>query len=350
MALKLPLGARPVEGSGRRAALVAAVFVACALAVAFAPLAWWARAAVAVALVVTAGVLHHRLSRRMGPARGWIVLDGDGIRRFDAAGETALARWRDPFGATVLATADRSRFCVVFTSAGATRYVSVKLETPDRVDAMPTLAERATTAAEGDVRVDDDASLAGEEAERLLEEVATRSPAALDRIHISDATGEPILLDRGGLRVGARYIDLSAPLEWRSFFFQEAGAHAVTVCQATYVRQGETEIVLVAPLPGDGMWRESSAFDGVGARTPSDRPGAPRASMPGLGVHPSLARDVRLLQATAGDPPPRELRRAIDHVFMLPLRRALDRAPRISRVPSSPSLSAPEGRASRFPS
>jgi hypothetical protein len=332
-ALKLPLGARPVEGSGRRAAVVAAVLVACAVAVAFAPVVWWARAAVAAVLVVGAAALHHRLSRTLGPARGWIVLDGDGIRRLDAAGETALVRWRDPFGATVLATADRSRFCVVFTSAGATRYVSVKLETPEYVDATPTLAERATTAAESDVRIDDDASLAGEEAERLLAVVATRSPAALDRIHISDASGEPIVLDCGELRVGARHIDLSAPLEWRSFFFQEAGAHAVNVCQATYVRQGETEVVLVAPLPGDGVWqRDINAAEA-------------RASMPGLGVHPSLARDVRLMQASAGDPPPRELRRAIDHVFMLPLRRALDRAPRISRVPSSPSRTAPEGRA-----
>jgi hypothetical protein len=43
-------------------------------------------------------------------------------------------------------------------------------------------------------------------------------------------------------------------------------------------------------------------------------------------------RDLRLMQGAVAEPPPRELRRAIDRVFMLPLRRALDRAPRISRV------------------
>jgi hypothetical protein len=58
----------------------------------------------------------------------------------------------------------------------------------------------------------------------------------------------------------------------------------------------------------------------------------------------SVARDLRLMEASPGEPPPRELRHAIDRVFMLPLRRALDRAPRISRVPSSPRP-MPEGRA-----
>ena len=52
----------------------------------------------------------------------------------------------------------------------------------------------------------------------------------------------------------------------------------------------------------------------------------------------------RLMQAVMGDPPPRELRRAVDGLFMMPLRRALDRAPRASRAPSSPVI-MPEGRA-----
>jgi hypothetical protein len=82
------------------------------------------------------------------------------------------------------------------------------------------------------------------------------------------------------------------------------------VCQATWVRQGEGEVVLVSPMGGE----------------------IPRA----------LARDARLMQATVGEPPPRELRRAIDHLFMLPLRRALDRAPRASRAPSPPSRTNPD--------
>jgi hypothetical protein len=131
-------------------------------------------------------------------------------------------------------------------------------------------------------------------------------------VFLSDASGEPVVLDRTELRVGTRRIDLSAPLEWRAFIFQELGAHAASVCQATWVRQGDGEVVLVAPMA-----------DGDASRD---------------------APDARLLQNSSGDPPPRELRRAIDRLFMAPLRRALDRAPRISRVPSS-SHRMPEGRA-----
>jgi hypothetical protein len=57
-------------------------------------------------------------------------------------------------------------------------------------------------------------------------------------------------------------------------------------------------------------------------------------------VRRSLARDVRLMQASAGDPPPRELRCAIDRPFMLPLRHALDRAPRASRTALPPPRAA----------
>jgi hypothetical protein len=92
------------------------------------------------------------------------------------------------------------------------------------------------------------------------------------------------------------------------------------------VRQAEAEVVLVAPMPGDGNWlREADE--------------AVRANTAGTGriVQRSVARDARLMQAALGEPPPRELRRAIDGVFMIPLRRALDRAPRVSRVPSAPS-------------
>ncbi|MGH7297491.1 MAG: hypothetical protein ACRELB_21320, partial [Polyangiaceae bacterium] len=105
----------------------------------------------------------------------------------------------------------------------------------------------------------------------------------------------PVVLDRAELRVGARRIDLTSPVEWRAFVFQELGAHAASVCQAVWMRQGEGDVVLVAPLAD----------------------GAPP------------------VQATMAEPPPRELRRAVDRLFMAPLRRALERAPRVSRSPGS---------------
>ena len=133
-----------------------------------------------------------------------------------------------------------------------------------------------------------------------------------------------MVLDRAELRVGPQRFDLTAPLEWRAFLFQELGAHAASVCQATWVRQGDVEVVLVASVASEGAQvRETDA--------------SVRAAGEGAVVRRSLARDVRLMQAAAGEPPPRELRRAIDRIFMLPLRRALDRAPRASRasVPSA---------------
>jgi hypothetical protein len=157
-------------------------------------------------------------------------------------------------------------------------------------------------------------SLTASDAECLLATIAARAPGALDRVFLFDASGEAVVLDRAELRVGARRIDLASPLEWRAFVYQERGAQFVSLCHAPWVRQGEGEVILVAPMPADNAWLH----------------GAP---------------DARLMQAGAGEPPPRELRRAIDHVFMLAFRRALDRAPRVSRVPSSPSQPMPEGRA-----
>jgi hypothetical protein len=281
-------------------------------AVAVALTAWspWVRAGLGVGLVALAGGLHHALARRRRPPAGWLVVDQQGVKR---PGEAPLVGWNAPFGVTVLASADRARLVLALTSAAVTRLLAVRvLDAGDAAEA-PTLFERAVTAADGDLRADEGAALCAADAERLLAALARRSPGALDRLFLSDASGEAVVLDRGELRIGSRRIDLAAPLEWRGFVFQELGAHAASVCQATWVRQGEGEVVLVAPvLDGETSLRS--------------------------------APDARLLQVAQGEPPPRELRRAIDRMFMLPLRRALDRAPRIARAPSHPAI-RPEGRA-----
>jgi hypothetical protein len=289
---------------------VALVFVVAAVLVALAPWALAPRAAGALGLILAAGLVHHVLARRRQPPAGWLVADGQGVRR---PSEKHLVLWREPFGVTVLASADRSRLVLALTSARATRFLSVRVLDPGDAAEAPSLLDRAVTAAEDDLRLDDAAALCAADAERLLVQIARRAPGALDRVFLSDASGEPIVLDRAELRIGARRIDLQAPLEWRAFVFQELGTHAASVCQATWVRQGDGEVFLVAPMRAD----VASLRD---------------------------APDARLMQAGAGEPPPRELRRAIDHVFMLPVRRALDRAPRVSRSPTSPRA-RPEGRA-----
>ena len=335
-ALRLPLGPRAEPGSARASGPLSAVLVVCAVAVAVAPLPHWAaagwRAAAAMTLVALGAAIHLVLGARRRPPRGWLVVDDAGVRRIERGRTTEIVDWREPLGVTVLASTDRSTWLVALTSPHATRYLSARVRDAEDAGAAPAMIERATTAADSDLRAGDESALCAADAERLIAEVVRRSPGALDRAYLSDALGEPIVLDRAELRVGQRRIDLSAALEWRALYFQERGAHAASVSQATWVRQGDVELVLVAPVAGYG----ALPGDGHDARGP------------GLVLHAaaqiSVARDLRLMEASPGEPPPRELRHAIDRVFMLPLRRALDRAPRISRVPSSPRP-MPEGRA-----
>jgi hypothetical protein len=287
--LRLALGPRAASPIAKLAGALAAVVVGAAVVVAMMPWTAWVRAAAAIALVALAGAVHHVLARRRRPPAGWLTVDEEGVKR---PGDRVLVDWREPFGVTVLGGADRGRFVLALTSARATRFLSVRvLDVGDAAEA-PSLLDRAVTVADSDLRTDDGAALCAADAERLLSTLARRSPGALDRVYLSDASGEPVVLDRSELRIGTRRIDLSSPLEWRAFAFQELGAHAASVCQAMWMRQGDGEVVLVAPMA-----------DGTAA-----------------------------MQAGVGDPPPRELRRAVDRLFMAPLRRALERAPRVTRT------------------
>ena len=205
------------------------------------------------------------------------------------------------------------------TSPRATRYLSARVRDAEDAAAAPTVLECATTAAASDLREEDDLALSAADAEQFIAALTRLAPAALDRIYLSDVGGEAVVLDCLELRVGDRRIDLAEPLEWRTSLFQERGPHAATVCQATWVRQAGEEIVFVAPMPADGGWTyEADA--------------AVRAAGEGAAVRRSVTRDLRLIRAVAAEAPARETRHAIDRVFMLPLRRALDQAPRASRV------------------
>jgi hypothetical protein len=328
--LQLPLGPRAEGGAASVRGVVAAVLVACAIAAAVAPWVPWARAAVALALVAVAANVHLAAGRTRRQD-GWLVVDGDGVRRVDDTKADTLAEWNEPFGVTVFADTDRSKFLLAFTSPRATRYLSARVHGADDAALAAVVIERAVTADASELRGGDASALSAASAGRLLAEVSRRAPAALDRLYLSDATGEAVMLDRAELRVGARRIDLSAPLEWRASVYQERGVHATSVSQATWVRQADVEVVLVASVPPEGGWLRG--VDGV--------PGRPSPLL-SEGARDNVMRDLRLMQGAVGEPPPRELRRAIDRVFMLPLRRALDRAPRISRV--EPERPRPEGR------
>jgi|SRR5580658_1423451 hypothetical protein len=226
-----------------------------------------------------------------------IAADSRGIWRVGTEGEPApIARWDEPFGVLVLVNPPRTRAVLAFTSPERTRLVAVRI---DGDGARPWL-DNAVTITDADL----DEALAGfrhgflsaRSAETLLGMIASRASSSLGRIDLVDASGAKVTLEGDKLGARDKVIDLGEPVEWRSFTFHEAasGATAAVVYQATWVRQGTTELVLVCPLPAD-------------------------ASSLGLG-------------RASNHPPARENRVAIDRLFMAPLRRALEGAPRISRT------------------
>ena len=327
----LPVGRSLPRGSRHVSAAAATLLVLCAIAAALGSSARWVRALEGVGFVALAGAVSHTLGRRRQPPHGWLLVDDAGLHRVDRATRVTVVEWAEPFGVTVLASADRATILIAVTSPRATRYIPATVRDAEDASAAVTILGRATTAAASDLREGDDAALSAADAERLLAAIGRRAPASLDRVYLSDASGHAVVLDRTELRVGTRRIDLSAPLEWRASLFQERGVLTASICQATWVRQGDVEIILVV-APGGRR-------DVDGRR---ERRGPRRG--PGPAAKRAVAHDLRLTQAVAGEPPPRDARHAIDRVFMLPLRRALDRAPRASRV-AAPPRPRPEGRA-----
>jgi len=282
-------------------------------------------------VVSAAGAFYAR--RRVATAalaRPFLAVPTWGLSRTDPLGEVRLAAWTEPFGVTVLADHTRTQALLVVTTAQHTRYVGVRAEGP--------LAARlfvdAATVADSDafsVHASNDSSLSTEDAVAILALVEAQVPQALHRILLSGARGERIVLDGRELRVerGAtesslrRTFDLASPLEWRGYMFHETLGPVATIYQATWVRQGAFELVLVAPLPPE------IARDGMRPNESTDRT--------------ALLRDLRLMQSLPDEPPPNELRTAIERVFMLPLRQALDKAPRAARsAPTGTRTSSPD--------
>lgn len=265
-----------------------------------------------------------------GPRRG-LELEGDRLAFRSAGRLQAILSTSSPFGVTLLATPRRDRAVVLLTSAAGTFYIGARFDVDARRAAAPIL-DRATTVGGDDVGLESIAPdgapllIAPDDFVTLLETLAARSPTCLDRFVLTDARGAELKLDGRALFAGDRSIDLDAPLEWRAIVFQEAFGQAVAVYQGTWVRQGDSELVLVCLLPalGPAMFAD---IDLAGLDRAEGQ--APKAPLSGL------LRDIRLMQATPEQPPPTEQRVAIDRHFMLPVRCALDRAPRPSSQPSS---------------
>jgi hypothetical protein len=297
--LRVPLA---TEGPQQRESpRVLAAFVLIGLCAAFAPLPMPMRSVLFFAISGVWAVRAWLRRRSARTPRGWVVVNEEQVVRADDVGITTIFRWDEPFGVTVFADQTRARALLAFTATRQTRYLAVRL-TEGHAPANAMLFAQAITVDSGDLEMAlgprGGAPLSATGAAALLRTVATRASAALARIYLSDPRGMSIVLEPYALHVGDRTIDLTAPLELRVFSFQEGASGAATVYQGAWVRQGGAELVLVSPFPA-----EQSSL-GVGR------------------VHDS--------------PPSRELRVAVDRLFMPPLRQALERAPRISRagVPS----------------
>ena len=235
---------------------------------------------------------------------GFVLMDDRGIVRKQSAKSALLANWTAPFGVSLFASKSGERGLIAFTSDGATRYLGVNVPAGDEL-AAATLFGRSA------VHADDDAlftqsietSLRAASAADLLAAIEQREPAALERAFFSSARGESITLEPAALRVAGRDFDLRAPLEWRPFLFHEVAGQVTTIYQAIWLRQETldrtSEIALVAPLPATS--------------------------------------DVRLSPSLADAPPSREMRVAIERLFMPLVRRALERsAARVSRSSHAP--------------
>lgn len=256
-----------------------------------------------------------------------LTLHGEAVPE-SAEPPRALLRTDRPFGATLLASPAREHLVVALTHRDGIEYLAGL--SPSGARHLDILA-RAITTPHGELPISD-AMPTFARADDLLDLVAALEAHAggcLDRVFLSDAGMADVVLDGRRLRAGELDFDLRSPVQWRAYSFQEGSAFAANGYQATQLRQGDREIVLVS-LASSGE-----------LSTPSLLAPAPGASLVGpLAFEPvqrALARDLRLARGLAEMPPPRALRVAIDRLFMARLRHALDLAPSTDVLVAAPT-------------
>lgn len=318
-----PLVRAQTPRAPHRAARFAAFGLAFALVLATAlPLAPLLRVALGVAAIasfaVGLGLRQRAVGRPFAATGAFVEATPEGLSLVSDSGKKNLVpSWSGPLGVVLLASYGRKTALLAISAPTQTRFVAVRLDGKSDDDDA-TLA-KITVLADLDLidGVTHEAALSSTDAATLVRCVAERCPEALGRIYSNDGRRMPIALDRAELVVGERRIDLTSAFEWRPLMFHESTGQAAPLFQATWIRQAALELVLVAPMPASILPRDASAKD-VGGR-----------------VGHALTRDLRLLQAQAEPPPPRDVRVPIDRPFMLVVRRALSEAPLAVRTPSA---------------
>lgn len=216
----------------------------------------------------------------------------------------------------MLANRSRTKAALAVTSSRLSFYVGARVQREELPRCRTALAAAYTVAS--DERALDPAGpdglplqLSGEALVRLYEGLQRVDPGCTRRFFLTDVRGDAVTLDQQALSVGQRMLDLEAGLDWKGLLFQETGLAGVTIYQGTQVHQGAHDLVFVSLMPA-----LSSPND------PGDLP--PQDAV----LEQATQRDLLLLRDVSGEPPPADRRVAIDRVFMLPLRAALQGAPR----------------------
>ncbi len=321
--VRFPLG----PPASRKLAWLAIASVVLPAPFVFAPAIFFHGSMIAAALLAIGFAIAHRVRTK---PRGFVTVDAHRIDRVIAGKRDRVANLAEPFGVTVLASQACKRALIAVTTPTATRFIGVRLEGPLDREAVTLLLERASIVADGDAlaaHASDAETLSAKDAVAFLRMVRERVPAALERLYLSGTRGERITLEGTELRVESsfggtdrsRLFDLEMPVEWRGFLFHEALGPAASIYQATWIRQGSSELVFVAPMPTELLLTAPTS-------------NAPRR----------LTQQQKLLTPAPDEPPPGDLRTGIERVFMLPVREALSRAPRPSRAPATRRASSPD--------
>ncbi len=265
-----------------------------------------------------------------------VLDDGALVLVEDEERTTTILPLERRFGLTLLASPARRDLVLAITHRDGVEYLAGRAPSGTR---HVELLARAVSIPQGELPIGDRVPIF-QHGDRLLElaaDLEARAPGAFDRVFLSDAGMADVVLDGRKLRAGQVDFDLRVPLSWRAYSFQEGTTFASHSFQATQIRQGEHEIVLVALAPTGEIATPSIV---------SPPPGTTREGpLAADAVQRALARDLRLAQGLADMPPPRMQRVAIDRLFMPRLRQALDEAPTelvvVPRTSADPPLTTP---------
>lgn len=339
IALRKPERPRPPSRRGNQAAAALAVVLiaACSLVlVVLGPESLLVRAAV-FTIAVGASYLVARALRTPLPASEdaqapHVVVDRDGLSVAPPRGDPVpLMSLRPAFGLSILASATRDKIVLALTSPNRVVCIGTDIPStgPDRrrlLDLIPLAATVAgddlvmsTVLPDGTVLVVRDALWL-----QLLDALMALDPSALERCYLSDTNGRPIEWQGDRLRTSHGTFRLDQPFEWRAWAFHEANRTFGAPFQATSIRQGNDEVVFVSLVGADVRQSIHEAADGRWSHADT-----------------FLLRDATLSDMQQDSAPLSAQRIGIDRLFMLPLRRVLDRAHRVNRPSVPGDASAP---------